>query len=326
MKFGKIVLAGGNGYLGTVLARHYAPIADEVILLSRQPGPDNGNIRTIVWDGAHLGDWVNEIEHADLLVNLCGKNVNCRYTKRNMRAIIRSRVVPTALLGKAIQTITHPPKLWINIVSATIYRHAEDHRQDEATGEIGTGFSVNVCTRWEKAFFETSTPRTRKVALRMGIVFGNADGVFPRLLNLVKWGLGGPQGNGRQFVSWIHERDAARVTEWLTDHPEETGVINCTAPCAIRNSEQMRLIRKNWGRGWGLPAPAWLLSIGAFLIGTETELILKSRWVYPRRLIDAGFEFIYPHMNEAVQEICKTKYKPQEGHPAFDAVGSPSLF
>lgn len=303
MKYAKIVLAGGNGYLGSVLARHYAGLANEVVLLSRKPAPGAApgpGITTVLWDAQTEGPWVKALEGADLLVNLCGKNVNCRYTRQNKKDIIRSRTVPTALLGKAISGLSNPPKLWINITSATIYRHAEDHSQDEETGEIGEGFSVDVCKRWERVFFAAPTPLTRKVALRMGIVFGPSDGVFPRLLNMVKWGLGGPQGNGHQYVSWIHESDVAAITEWLLNHPSENGVFNATAPQPVPNAQQMRLIRHAYGVIGGLPAPAWLLNIGARVIGTETELILKSRWVLPKRLLDSGFIFQYPDAEDAV--------------------------
>jgi len=301
MRYHKIVLAGGNGYLGSVLADYFKSLSDEVILLSRQPKPLSGNIKTVVWDGMSEGNWVGDLENADLLVNLCGKNVNCRYTEKNKKEIIRSRIEPTLLLGKAIAGLHQPPKLWINVVSATIYRHAEDHGQDEKTGEIGSGFSVDVCRQWEQAFFASDTAHTRKIALRMGIVFGHRDGVFPRLLNLAKFGLGGRQGNGEQYVSWIHEQDAARITEWLMQQTEISGIVNCTAPNAIKNKEQMRLIRQTYGIKRGAPAPAWLLALGALLIGTETELILKSRWVVPKRLTDAGYVFEYPTINEAIK-------------------------
>jgi uncharacterized protein (TIGR01777 family) len=198
-----------------------------------------------------------------------------------------------------------PPKLWINITSATIYRHAEDRPQNEVGGEVGSGFSVEVCQAWEKTFFETETPVTRKIALRMGIVLGRADGVFPRLLNLVKLGLGGKQGNGNQYVAWIHEQDAAQITEWLLQHPEIGGVINATAPNPVKNNVLMQAIRKAIRMPLGLPSPAWLLSIGALLIGTETELLLKSRWVIPTRLLDAGYQFRFTEIGEAVEEIVK---------------------
>ena|ERR1700759_5085215 len=211
-KYNKVILAGGNGYLGGVLADHYKNISKEVIILSRHSKPGNENVKTLIWNGKHEGDWITEMDGADLLINLCGKNVNCRYTEKNKQEILASRIDPTALLSTVVLKLQRPPVLWINITSATIYRHAEDRPQDELNGEIGTGFSVDICRAWEETFFKVDTPHTRKVALRMGIVFGKHDGVFPRLLNLVKVGLGGQQGNGRQYVSWIHERDVAAIT------------------------------------------------------------------------------------------------------------------
>jgi len=303
MKYGRIVLAGGNGYLGTVLAKHFSSLADEVIILSRKPQAAAGNIKTLLWDGQTLDNWTTSLQGADLLVNLCGKNVNCRYTPKNKKEIISSRLIPTRLLGEVIKSLENPPKLWINITSATIYRHAEDRPQDELTGEIGDGFSIEVCKAWESSFFENETPKTRKVALRMGIVLGLKDGAFPRLLNLVKLGMGGKQGNGEQYVSWVHELDAAGSIEWLLNHDDIEGIINCTAPGPIKNHVFMHSIRKAYGISFGLPAPAWLLAIGAKIIGTETELILKSRWVKPSRLLNNGFEFKYAKIDEAVRGL-----------------------
>ncbi|MGV3642563.1 MAG: TIGR01777 family oxidoreductase [Adhaeribacter sp.] len=303
MEYKKIVLAGGSGYLGRVLGEYYRPLAEEVIVLSRKDKAADGNIRTLVWDGRSEGNWAESLEGADMLVNLCGKNVNCRYTRANQAAIINSRVVPTTLLGKVIGGLAHPPKLWINVTSATIYRHAEDRPQDEDTGDIGYGFSVEVCRRWEEAFFEANTPNTRKVALRMGIVLGRQDAAFPRLLNLVRCGLGGRQGDGQQYVSWVHEQDAARCTEWLLRHGQLQGVVNCTAPEPVKNTELMADIRRAWGMPWGLPTPAWLLALGARIIGTETELILKSRWVLPRRLLDSGYTFQFSQARHAVNDL-----------------------
>ncbi|RFZ84586.1 TIGR01777 family protein [Mucilaginibacter terrenus] len=303
MKYHKIVLAGGNGYLGTVLANYYKPLATEVILLSRKPAATDGNVRTIVWDAVNEGDWTAMLEGADMLINLCGKNVNCRYTEKNKAEIVRSRVVPTTLLGQVIGKLDNPPKVWINLASSTIYRHAEDHAQDEITGEIGTGFSVEVCEQWEKAFFGINTPNTRKVVLRHAIALGRSDGAFPRLLNLAKVGLGGKQGDGEQYVSWIHEHDTARVTAHIFDHPELDGVINCAAPEAIKNKDLMRIIRKAYGIPFGLPAPQWLLEIGMFIIGSETELVLKSRWVAPTRLLQSGYMFTYSKAEHAVHDL-----------------------
>ena len=303
----KIVLAGGNGYLGTVLAKYYKDIANEVIILARKQAKPVDNIRTVVWDGKTENGWTVQLTGADMLINLCGKNVNCRYTEKNKAEIITSRVLPTELLGHVIHKMTNPPKLWINVTSATIYRHAEDHPQDEETGEIGYGFSIDVCNIWETVFLNCETPHTRKVALRMGIVLGRSDSVFPRLLNLVRLGMGGKQGTGQQYMAWVHEHDVARSTQWLLDHPDMQGIFNCTAPMGVKNIDMMDTIRKSYGMPFGLSAPEWLLDIGAVVIGTEPELILKSRWVKPKRLLDSGFVFQYENAEHAVHDILSIK-------------------
>lgn len=303
MKYKKIVLAGGNGHLGKVLADYYKHKANEVVILARREKETVHNIRTVVWDGKTWGKWAAELVNADILINLCGKNVNCRYTEKNKAEIFASRVVPTELLGQVINDLVEPPKLWLNASSATIYRHAEDRPQDEETGEHGEGFSVDVCEAWEYAFNKYDTPKTRKVAMRISMVMGHDDSVFPRLRALVKLGIGGRQGNGRQYVSWVHEEDVARATEWLADHPELDGAVNCTAPDPVRNNEFMRIIRKAFGCPFGLPSPKWLLEIGSFFIRTETELILKSRWVLPKRLMDSGFVFEYPDEGRAIADL-----------------------
>jgi uncharacterized protein (TIGR01777 family) len=309
MKYHKIVLAGGNGYLGTVLTEYYRDKAAEIVIISRKEKHAEKNVRTVVWDGRSRGRWTAELVNADMFINLCGKNVNCRYTEKNKAEIVSSRVVPTELLGEVIHDMLEPPKLWINITSATIYRHAEDRPQDEETGEHGEGFSVDVCEAWEYAFNKWDTPKTRKVALRMGIVLGRNDGVFPRLLNLVRLRMGGRQGDGRQYVAWVHEVDAARSTEWIADHPEANDIFNCTAPVPVKNSLLMRIIRTIYGVPFGLPAPKWFLKIGAAIIGTETELLLKSRWVLPARLLNAGFRFKFETLDNAVKDILKRKTK-----------------
>lgn len=303
MKYNKIVLAGGSGHLGKVLANYYKDKATEIVIFSRKAKAPQQNIRTVKWDAQTKGDWAKELVNADILINLCGKNVNCRYTPENKAEIIASRVIPTELLGITIKQMTEPPKLWINMSSATIYRHAEDRPQDEETGEIGYGFSIEVCKAWEGAFDKYDTPNTRKVNIRMGIVLGREGSVFPRLLNLVKIGFGGKQGNGKQYIAWVHEHDAARSTEYFAEHEELSGTFNCTAPVPIKNAEMMATIRRLYGMPFGLPAPQWLLAIGAIVIGTEPELILKSRWVVPKRLLDAGFTFQYRTAEEAVGDI-----------------------
>ena len=303
MLYNKIVLAGGNGYLGGVLANYYKDKAGQVIILSRKPKAAEGNISTIVWDGKTAGAWVTDLEGADLLINLCGKNVNCRYTKANRDELFSSRLVPTKLLGDVVAGLQQPHAVWINITSATIYRHAEDRPQDEETGEIGYGMSIEICKQWEQAFFDTNTPNTRKIALRMGIVLGRSGGAFPRLLNLVRVGMGGRQGDGRQYISWVHEQDAAKCTEWLLQNTAVNGVVNCTAPEAVTNSNFMQMLRNAYGVPFGLPTPVWLMEIGARIIGTETELVFKSRWVKPGKLLNGGYQFIFSKAEHALHDL-----------------------
>lgn len=301
--FTKIVLAGGTGYLGQVLSDYYKSKAKEIIILSRHPHSSQDNIHYQVWDGRTKGEWAKCLEGCDLLINLCGKNVNCRYTKKNQQEIFRSRLEPTALLGKVVAELKGPPKVWIQFASATIYRHAEDHSQDEDQGETGAGFSVDVCKAWEKTFWEVTVRETRKILLRVGIVFGRRDGMIPRVKNLVRLGMGGKQGTGKQYVSWIHEQDLARTTEWVFNNGTNGETYNCTSPEVIQNKDLMALFRRTMGVPIGLPAPQWLLEMGAMIIGTETELILKSRWVFPKHLLEKGFRFQFAKPEYAIRDI-----------------------
>lgn len=301
----KVVLAGGSGYLGILLANFYRSKAKEVVVLSRKTPTTDGNLRTVHWNGKDLDAWADELNEADLLVNLTGKNVNCRYTQKNKDEILNSRIDATEVLGKAIQHLKSPPKVWIQGASATIYRHAEDRYMDEQTGEIGSGFSVDVCKAWEEKFWEQKIPHTRKIVLRIGIVLGNSDGAFPRLLTLVRTGLGGKQGNGRQYMSWIHEMDVAEIIHWMYSNESLQGTYNCTSPGPLKNEEFMKTLRTVCGAPIGLPAPSWLLNIGALLIGTETELILKSRWVMPTKLTAAGYQFKFPDFRSAAEHIVR---------------------
>jgi uncharacterized protein (TIGR01777 family) len=301
--FKKIVLAGGSGYIGKVLANYFKDNSDEIVVLSRNLSSTKGKIRTVKWDAKNTGSWISELEGADALINLTGKSVNCRYNEKNKREILESRKNATNILGYAINQLQNPPKTWIQFASATIYRHAMDHSMDEETGEFGDGFSVDVCKNWEQTFWNQQTAQTRKVLLRVSIVFGKTDGVFLRLLNLVRFGLGGKQGSGKQMVSWIHDKDLSRITEWLLRRPEITGTFNAAAPNPISNETLMNTIRKEYAAVIGFNAPAWLLKIGAVIIGTETELILKSRWVIPKRLEEHGFDFEFKTIEKAVHNI-----------------------
>jgi uncharacterized protein (TIGR01777 family) len=302
----RLILAGGAGFIGRVLARHFSAAGWEIIVLTRRPRAAESGTRFVGWDGESVGAWAAELEGADALVNLAGRTVNCRYTARNRQEIYDSRLKSTAALGAAIAKCEQPPKVWLNSASATIYRHALDRPMDETTGEIGSGFSVDVCQRWERAFFDAPTPATRRVALRAAMVFGpGSGGVFEAFHRIVRMGLGGTLGRGEQFVSWIHERDFARAVEWLIARDDVSGVVNLASPNPLPNHEFMRVFRQACGMRIGLPAACWMLEIGAFFLRTETELLLKSRRVVPGRLRDSGFTFEFPELRAALSDIVR---------------------
>lgn len=306
----KIVIAGGSGFIGQAMAQRW--VADnEIIILSRQL-PDANNaygakvvsdkIRTVKWDGANMGEWAECLNGADILINLTGKSVNCRYNEKNKAEIFRSRLAATKVLGRAVNSVKNPPKLWINAASATIYRHAEDRPQDEYTGEMENDFSVQVCKQWEQTFYEQPTPQTRKIALRTAITLGNGGVMIP-YFNLLKFGLGGRQGSGRQMYSWVHITDLYRVVEYAFEHEAMNGTYNVSAPDPVTNRVFMKTLRSACGHFFGLPAFEWMLQIGTRLIGTEAELILKSRWVLPTRLTEEGFAFAFPKLEMALKDI-----------------------
>jgi uncharacterized protein (TIGR01777 family) len=253
------------------------------------------------------------MEEADVVVNLAGRNVNCRYNAENRREILESRVHTTKLLGEVIRKLHRPPRLWINASTATIYRHTLDREMVDATGELGGGepnapdswrFSIEVATRWEQAFFAANTPRTRKIALRSAMVMSaTRGGTFDLLLRLVRFGLGGTCGSGKQFVSWIHEDDFVRALDYLVSHEEFEGPVNVASPNPLPNEHFMRLLRKAWGARLGLPASTWMLEVGAFCLRTETELVLKSRRVVPGLLLASGFEFQFPEWRAAAEDL-----------------------
>lgn len=299
-----IIIPGGAGYLGRHLARFFVQQQYGVVILSRQSQPEQDGVRVLQWDGATLGDWARSFEDATAVINLAGRTVNCRYNARNKRQIYESRLHSTAAVGAAIAACTRPPAVWINASSATIYRDAYDQPMDEVTGESGTGFSVDVCQRWEKAQTDCATPHTRQVALRTAMVFGKGrGGAMEAFANLVRLGLGGTLGSGKQLVSWVHLQDFMRSVQWLIEHDELAGPINCSAPHPVPNAEFMRTLRQVYHQPLGLPASRWMLEIGAFVLRTETELLLKSRRVVPTRLLQSGFQFSYPQLLPAMEEI-----------------------
>ena len=311
MKDKKIVIAGGTGFIGMAMASRLAK-DNKVIVLTRNVaaktdnsyGKQNSlnNVEMVQWDGKTIGLWVATLEGCDLLINLAGRTVNCRYTDRNKEEIMNSRVDATKVLGEAIQMLKQPPSLWINGASATIYRHAEDMPQDEYTGQIQNDFSVRVCKAWEAAFYSPALTATRRVGLRIAIVLGHGGALVPYAM-LARLGLGGRQGSGRQMFSWIHIEDLLRIMEWLYDHKEQEGTYNAAAPGPLPNAQFMGLLRRQYHMPVGIPAPSWLLKVAATLIGTETELLLKSRWVLPTRLLKEGFKFQFDHMEEALNNL-----------------------
>ncbi|MBT2284818.1 TIGR01777 family oxidoreductase [Paenibacillus polymyxa] len=293
----KVVLAGGTGFVGQDFAQRFKKLGYEVLIISRQPGH-------IAWeDRARI---IEALEEAEMLINLAGKSVNCRYTDENRKVIMESRTRTTRILGEAVLACNHPPELWINSSTATIYRHAEDRPMTEKEGEIGSGFSVDVAKAWEQAFFEFSLPSTRQIALRIAIVLGEG-GVMVPMTNLVRFGLGGSQGAGTQQFSWIHIEDLFGMVIYLQEHPHLSGVFNASSPHPVTNRELMARLREQMGVRIGLPSPRWMLELGARFIQTETELVLKSRWVIPERMEREGFTFTYGTLDAALAEILNKK-------------------
>lgn len=297
--YNKIVIAGGNGFIGQELAKRFEGISNSIIVLCRNPQQTN----EVFWDGNTLGKWTEELENVDLLINLSGKSVNCRYTAENKAAIFSSRVNTTKIIGEAIKLCVNPPKVWINSASATIYPHSLEKSRSEFDADFSDDFSVQVCKLWEKTFNEIELKNTRKVVLRMAIVLGKNGGALPAYYNLVKFGLGGVQGNGKQYFSWIHIDDLFGIINLIGTNQEVNGIINCAAPNPVTNQELMQKLRKKAGIPFGLPASKWMLEIGAFALQTQTELLLKSRKVISKRLPSYGYEFKFQTLDEAINDL-----------------------
>ncbi|KAB2653747.1 MAG: TIGR01777 family protein [Verrucomicrobia bacterium] len=313
----RIILAGGSGFLGGELAKHFKTLDWEVVILTRSPKSRTDGVREIVWDTKSLGDWTRELDGATAVVNLTGRSVDCRYNAKNRREIMDSRVYSTRVVGEAIVRCENPPRIWLNSSTATLYQHTfgtphnESSREMDSATQAKDAFSVEVAQAWERALFgemegrlACSSKTFRRVALRTSMVLGlGRNSVFPVLRRLTKFGLGGRQGNGEQFVSWIHVEDFCRAIEWIITHQELTGPINQCAPNPLPNSEMMKLFREVCGVPIGLPASEWMLEIGAFFLRTETELIFKSRRVVPGKLLASGFQFHFPTFKEAIENL-----------------------
>ncbi len=295
----KIIIAGGTGFLGQALEKYFTKKNHNVLIMSRKPTRAN----EIKWDAQTLGEWAKVLENAAVLINLTGKSVDCRYNEANKKAIFASRIESTELLQKAIDLCQNPPKIWLNASSATIYIHAESQLMTEEKGIIGDDFSMNVCKSWERTFFEKQTPNTRKVALRTSIVLGNKGGALPKMKLIARLGLGGKQGRGTQYMSWIHIQDFCKAVEHIIENQNIEGVINITAPAPIHNQDFMTLLRKTMAIPIGIDSPVFLLELASIFIRTETELLLKSRYVYPQKLIESGFEFEYSTADTALKSL-----------------------
>jgi len=311
MKTLRVVLAGGSGYCGHLLANALAANGRKVIVLTRSREVVAGPVPVVLWDGRSLGEWARELEGSHAVINLCGRSVSCRYNAANRRLILESRILSTKVLGEAIGQCAEPPSTWLNASTATIYKHSFDREMDE-TGEIAAHedahdeFSVEVAQAWEGALNQARTPVTRKIGMRMSMVFGPKDGtVFRVLRRLARLGLGGSMAGGRQFVSWIHEEDFCRAVEWLLTHENLAGPFNLASPNPVTNREMMATLRRVAGAPFGLPAARGMLEVGAFFLRTETELMIKSRRVVPGKLLASGFRFNFPKLDEAMADIEK---------------------
>ncbi|MFD3579369.1 TIGR01777 family oxidoreductase [Streptomyces sp. NPDC058644] len=307
----KVVLAGGTGQVGAVLDRALTAAGHDVVVLTRDPV----HARQVAWDARTTGPWATEIDGCDVVVNLAGRSVSCRYTEANLRDMMDSRVRSAEAVGAAIAAAAKPPALWLQMSTATIYAHRFDAPHDEATGIIGGTeagvpdyweYSVRIAKNWERAQQEAVTPHTRKVALRAAMVMSpDRGGVFDVLLRMVRLGLGGPVAGGAQYLSWIHDRDFVRAVEFLIARDDIEGPVNLAAPGPLPHRAFMRDLRAAAGVRVGLPATKWMAEIGAFALRTDTELLLKSRRVAPGRLLDAGFVFEHADWPDAAADLVR---------------------
>jgi uncharacterized protein (TIGR01777 family) len=304
MKMNKLIIAAGTGFLGQVLVNHFKDKFEEIVILTRGKSQTIDGIKYVNWNARTFSGWENELENATVLINLAGKSVDCRYTQKNKKEILLSRIESTKVLNKAVLNCKNPPKQWLNSSTSTIYRFSLDKQMDEIDGEIGNDFSINVALSWEKAFFKTETPNTLKTALRTSIVLGKKGGAFIPLKTLAKIGFGGKQGKGNQFISWIHEEDFANAIDFIIEK-EITGVINVVSPQPVRNANFMQKLIKAVGFPFGIPVNTFLLKIGSFFIRTEAELVLKSRNVIPKRLLENGFKFKFGDIDETFHDLLR---------------------
>jgi hypothetical protein len=302
----KIILFAANGFIGESIIEYLGHQTEnyQLIAISRKTMknlPDN--VTHMIWDGKNPGTWATQLEGADLVINLAGKSVNCRYTKKNKAEIYASRLDSTRIIGEAIQDCKQKPRCWINSASATIYEHSLEKANTEEKGIIGKGFSVNVCRAWEKQFFAFKDLPVRQILLRSTIVLGKNGGVYPVLKRLTHFGLGGKMGTGNQLISWIHIHDFCKALFFVFEKEEASGIYNIGSPHPVENKIFQKELRKSLNTPYFINQPVWMLKLGAFIIGTETELILKSRYVFPQNLLNESFEFKYPTLELCLEDL-----------------------
>jgi hypothetical protein len=299
---GRVVLAGGSGFLGRALAEEFARAGYEPVVLTRKSRKNGSRVRQVEWDGRNVGAWAHELEGAAAVVNLAGRSVECRHTPKHRREIVESRVLSVEAVGRAIQECAEPPAVLVQAASLAVYGDAGRRVCDEGA-PAGSGFPVEVCRRWERTLDSLELPATRKVLLRIGFVLGRGGGALPRLARLARLRLGGTIGDGHQYVSWLHVRDFCRLVLWCVERPEAAGVFNATGPCPVINAEFMCELRCALKRRWSPRLPAWLVRLGAFLLRTEPELALAGRRCLPERLVEANFKFLYTNLESALADL-----------------------
>lgn len=294
--------------MGAAIKRHLDPIRYRITTVTRNPKTADA----VRWDGRTLGAWTGVLEGSDVVINLAGRRVHCRYNEANLREMMSSRVESTQVLGTAISQCENPPKVWLQASTATIYAHTFGQPNDEFTGVIGGSepdvpkvwnYSIEIAKNWEQELERAETPSTRKVAMRTAIMMGiDKESAFDVFSRLTRLGLGGRLGSGQQFVSWIHELDMVRAMEFIMDSELE-GPVNISSPNPLPQASFANELRKAWGVRLGLPATHWMAAIGAWFLNADTELVMKSRRVVPMRLLDAGFEFKFPEWRPAVEDL-----------------------
>lgn len=300
----RIIIAGGSGFIGSVLARDWHAQNGEVVVLTRTPRPRNDGIIEAEWSGAQMGDWIKYLDGADAIINLTGKSVKCRHTPENIRELAESRTQSIRAISIGLTHVQNPPRVWIQASAIGYYGNSKDRICDENSPN-GIDPLADVCRQWESSFVSLTLPKTRKVILRIGFVLGRSGGALPVLTRMTKWFLGGATGDGKQFISWIQLDDLLRMFWGSIDQPDVTGTYNAVAPNPVRNEQFMEELRRVLHRPWSPPAPAWAVKLGARIMGVDPSLALAGCRAVPKRFTEAGFEFDYPELPAALNAVFK---------------------